>query len=106
MMNNNNDKIINNNDSEEDYVWKEDLFTIDKKPKQENSQSINWKNKWTHISANKNELNELIYAGLKLVWEKISVALKNMNRNSKPGWEIQLEMLRNLQQQAKMIRQR
>ena len=40
---------------------------------------------------------------MKLVSNKISVSLKNTN--SKPGWEIQLEMqIRNLQQ-AKMIKQ-
>ena len=37
------------------------------------------------------ELNELIYAGAKLVWEKIGVPIKSTNRKSKPGWEIQLE---------------
>ena len=37
------------------------------------------------------ELNELIYAGAKLVCEKIRVPLKSMNKKSKPGWEIQLE---------------
>ena len=52
------------------------------------------------------ELNKLIYAGVKLVCEKISVPLKNLNGNSKPGLEIQLEtQLRNLWQ-AKMIKQK
>ena len=37
------------------------------------------------------ESNELIYAGTKLVSAKISVPLKNTNRNSKPGWEIRPE---------------
>ena len=40
-----------------------------------------------HIS----ELNELIYAGVKLVCDKISVPLKNTNRSSNLGWENQLE---------------
>ena len=31
------------------------------------------------------ELNELIYTGAKLVRDKISVALRNLNRNTKPG---------------------
>ena len=35
--------------------------------------------------------NELIYAGTKLLWEKIWVSLMNTNRNSKPGLEIRLE---------------
>ena len=52
------------------------------------------------------ELNNLIYTGAKLVCDKISVPLKNMNRHSKPGWEIQLETQIRNQQQAKMIRQR
>ena len=53
------------------------------------------------------KLNELIYAGAKLVCKKIRVPLKNTNRNSKPGWEIRLETkIRNLQQQAKMIKKR
>ena len=38
------------------------------------------------------DLNELINAGAKLVCEKIGVLLKKTNRNSKPGWEIRLEM--------------
>ena len=38
------------------------------------------------------ELNKQIYAGVKLVCEKIGVLLKNTNKNSKPGWEIRLEI--------------
>ena len=37
------------------------------------------------------ELNELIYAGEKLVSDKIGVPLRNTNRNTKPGWEMTLE---------------
>ena len=33
------------------------------------------------------ELIEQIYLGVKLVYDKISVTLKNTNRNSKPGWD-------------------
>ena len=52
------------------------------------------------------ELNELIYAGAKLVCEKI-VFLKNTNGNSKPEWEIWLDtQKRNLRQKANRIRQR
>ena len=48
------------------------------------------------------ELNELIYAGAKLVCEKIGVPLKSMNKKSKPGWEIRLEtQLRNLRKPEK-----
>ena len=41
------------------------------------------------------ELNKLIYAGTKLLCDKIGVApppKKNTNWNSKPGWEIRREM--------------
>ena len=37
------------------------------------------------------ELNELIYAGAKLVCEKIGVPSKSTKKQSKPGWEIRLE---------------
>ena len=52
----------------------------------------------THISTyNILQLNELIYA--KLVCDKINVPRKNINRNSKHGWEIRLEIrIRNLLQ--------
>ena len=44
---------------------------------------------------------------MRLVCEKIGVPLRRTNKKSKPGWEIQLEMqIRNLQKQAKMIKQR
>ena len=37
-----------------------------------------------HISMKEiTELNELIYLGVKLIWDKISVPLKKTNRNSK-----------------------
>ena len=53
------------------------------------------------------ELNELIYAGAKLVCEKIDVSFKSTKEKSKPGWEIQLEMrIRKLWKQAKIIKQR
>ena len=51
------------------------------------------------------ELDVSIYAGVKLVFVKTGVSLKNMNRNSKPRWKIRLEtQIRNLCQQAKMVR--
>ena len=37
------------------------------------------------------ELNELIYAGAKLVCEKIGILSKSTMKKSKPGWEIRLE---------------
>ena len=65
-------------------------------------------NELSGISTNNiTRLNKLIYDGGKLVCDKIGVPLKNMNRNSKPGWEIRPETwMRNLRQQAKLIRQR
>ena len=54
------------------------------------------------------ELNELIYAGAKLVSEKIGVCLKSTNNKSKPGWEIRLEtqVKKSLRKQTKMMKQR
>ena len=53
------------------------------------------------------KLNELIYAGAKLVSEKIGVLLKSMKEKSKCGWEIWLEtQIRKLWKQAKKIKQR
>ena len=61
----------------------------------------------THISMNITELYELIYAGAKLVRDKVSVCSKNMNRNTKPGWKIQQgTQIKKLRQQVKRIRQR
>ena len=62
----------------------------------------------THIlMKNITKLNEVIYAGAKLIYEKIGVSLKNTSRNLTLGWEIRLEMLiRNLRHQSKIIRHR
>ena len=38
-------------------------------------------------------LNEIIFAGVKLVYDKIVVPLRNPNRNAKSGWEIRLKWL-------------
>ena len=58
------------------------------------------------LTNNMTELNELIYTGAKLVCNNIDVPLKNTNRNSKPGWEIWLEMQKKyLRQKVKMIRE-
>ena len=41
------------------------------------------------------------------MWKNRGSLKKNMNRKSKPGWEIRLEtQIRNLRKQAKMIKQR
>ena len=46
----------------------------------------------TYISTNNiTELNEIIYAGAKLVCEKIGVPSKSTKKKSKPGWEIRLD---------------
>ena len=62
----------------------------------------------TYISTNNiTELNELIYAGAKLVCEKIAIPSKSKEKKSKSGWEIRLEtQIKNLRKQAKMIKQR
>ena len=47
------------------------------------------------------KLNELVFAGAKLIGDQIGVSLKNPIRNSKPGWEIRLEWeIKKLQQQT------
>ena len=49
------------------------------------------------------ELRELIFAGAKLVWDKIGVILRNQNGNTNSQWEIRLEWrIKKLQQQAKV----
>ena len=64
--------------------------------------NIEWKtlkietNKINHIllyipTNNITELNELIYAGTKLVCENIRIPSKSTKKQSKPGWEIRLE---------------
>ena len=60
-----------------------------------------------YISTNNiTELNELIYAGAKLVCEKIGIPSKSTKKKSKPRWEIRLETkIKNLRKQTKMIKQ-
>ena len=54
---------------------------------------------------NKTEINELIYARVKLFCENIGIPSKSTKKISKPGWEIRLEtQIKNLQKQAKMIK--
>ena len=46
----------------------------------------------TYISTNNiTKLNELIYAGVKLVCEKIRISTKSTKEKSKPGWEFRQE---------------
>ena len=56
-----------------------------------------------YISTNNiTELNELIYAGAKLVCEKIGFPSKSTKEKSKPGWEFRLEtQIKNLQKTGK-----
>ena len=59
----------------------------------------------TYVSTNNiSELNELIYAGAKLVCEKCGIPSKTMKVKSKPEWEFPLEtQIKNLRKQAKII---
>ena len=58
---------------------------------------------WINIQTKIRKLNDIIYAGGKLVCEIIWVLLKTTNRKSKPWWEIRLEsLIRKLRQFAKM----
>ena len=51
------------------------------------------------------ELNELIFAGTKVESNKIGLHLRNLNRNTKPGWEMNLEgEIKYLWQQVKLPR--
>ena len=60
-----------------------------------------------YIVTNITELNKLIYAGAKLVCEKIVFISKSTKKKSKPGGEIRLEtQIRNPQKQAKMMKRR
>ena len=79
--------------------------------------NIEWKtlktdtNKINHIlpyipTINITELNELIYAGAKLVCEKIGIPSKSTKKQAKPGWEIWRETQIKKRKQARMIRKR
>ena len=61
-----------------------------------------------YISTNDiSELNDLIYAGVKLVSEKIGVPSKSTKKQYKAGWEVRLEtQIKNLQKQVKMVNQK
>ena len=49
------------------------------------------------------ELNDLIYAGAKLVSNKTDIFVKNTNRNTKARWEMMLkgQIFKKMQEQAK-----
>ena len=70
------------------------------------------KNKINHILPyipmnNITELIELIYAGAKLVCEKIGIPSKSTKKQSKPGWEIRLEtQIKKIRKQTRMIKKR
>ena len=38
------------------------------------------------------KLNELYYAGVILLCNKININQRNLNKNTKPGWKIRLEV--------------
>ena len=61
---------------------------------------------FTNISTDSiTEINKLIYARAKLASKKVSVPLRNVNRNTKPGWEIRLEgQEKKLQPQVKILK--
>ena len=60
----------------------------------------------TNIPTYITELNDLIYAGEKLVSEQIGVPLKITDRKSKPRWELGLKLqIKRLRQQARILKQ-
>ena len=79
--------------------------------------NIEWKtlkietNKINHIlpyipTNNITELNELIYAGAKLVCANIGISSKSPKKEQKPGWEIRLEsqIKKKKRKQARMMK--
>ena len=78
--------------------------------------NIEWKtlkietNKINHIlpytpTNNITELNELIYAGAKLVCENIGIPSKSTKKQQKLGWEIRLKsQIKKLRKQARMMK--
>ena len=62
----------------------------------------------TYIPTNNiTDLNELIYAGAKLVCENIGISSKNTKAKSKPGWEFRLEtQIENRRKQLKVVKQK
>ena len=62
----------------------------------------------TYIPTNNiTDLNELVYAGAKLLCENIGIPSKNTKAKSKPGWEFRLEtQIENLRKQLKVLKQK
>ena len=53
---------------------------------------------------NLTELNELIYLRAKLVEDKIGIPQRNLDTNTKPGWEMRIEgRIKMLRQHAKLL---
>ena len=69
-------------------------------------------NKINHLlpfksTSNITELNELIFAGVKLVSEKKGIPSKITKKESKPGWVIRLKTnIKNLRKPAEMIKEK
>ena len=92
--------------------WKENYIAFSQEPRLEDSQD------WRTVKSETDkvndlltniptsyitELNDLIYAGAKLVCEKMGVLLKTTDRKSKPGWELRLEsQIKRLRLQARI----
>ena len=75
------------------------------KAKLDNSQTRNWKNKpiiQTYLKEQYYGIKRTNLCRSEFSQWKNRFSPKNLNRNSKPGWEIQLEMqISNLRQQTK-----
>ena len=81
--------------------WKGDYNNISQESRLEKSQDRNWKDKLLPNTPMDNipKLNELIYAGAKLVSDKNRCSSKEPELNTKPASEIRLE------EQVKKLRQ-
>ena len=79
--------------NKENHDGEEDFISIPQEPRSEKAKVEKEKvNKSKNIpTGNITELNKLIYAGVKLISDKIGISLKSLKRNTKPGWEIRLE---------------
>ena len=102
-----NDTLLNNQEETLSQEQKVNLENVKRIMSSEKTillslRNIEWKTlkieteKINHIlpyipTNNITELNELIYAGAKLVCEKIGIPSKSTKKQSKPGWEIRLE---------------
>ena len=56
------------------------------------------------MTSNVIELNDWIIAGAKLVYDKIGIPLGNLNKNTKPWWEIRHEgQIKKMQKRTKVL---